>query len=94
MYIKEITLRNFGPYGNVPQSIKFSDKAELVYVVAKNGSGKTTIINAINFALYGKVKELTQHDLINRVNKKETMVDIHLEASNKNIVLDNYNIFY
>ena len=57
MRIKSIEFKNFASYGNKVQTLSFDDdKAELFLTLGKNGDGKTTIANAIVFALYGKCR--------------------------------------
>ena len=70
MKIHSIEFKNIASYGNKIQKIEFSkDKAELYLTLGKNGDGKTTIANAIIFALYGKVEGVRMNDLPNRINK-------------------------
>lgn len=71
MKIKSIEFKNFASYGNSIQKIEFEDnKAELLLTLGKNGEGKTTIANAIVYALYGKVEGVKMADLPNRINKE------------------------
>ena len=52
MKIQSIELKNFASYGNKVQKIEFEeDRPELFLTLGKNGEGKTTIANAIVFAL-------------------------------------------
>jgi DNA repair exonuclease SbcCD ATPase subunit len=70
MKIQSIEFKNIASYGNQPQKIEFKeDGAELFLTLGKNGDGKTTIANAILFALYGKVEGARMSDLPNRINK-------------------------
>ena len=80
MKIKSIEFKNFASYGNSIQRIEFEDdKAELLLTLGKNGHGKTTIANAIVYALYGKVEGVKMADLPNRINK-ELWVRIELQC--------------
>ena len=80
MKIKSIEFKNFASYGNSIQRIEFEDdKAELLLNLGKNGHGKTTIANAIVYALYGKVEGVKMADLPNRINK-ELWVRIELQC--------------
>lgn len=80
MRIKSIEFKNIASYGNKVQKIEFSEeKAELYLTLGKNGDGKTTIANAIIFALYGKVEGVKMSDLPNRINK-DLWVRIRLQC--------------
>jgi len=88
MKIQSIELKNIASYGNKVQIIEFSeDQAELFLTLGKNGEGKTTIANAIIFALYGKVEGVKLSDLPNRINK-ELWVRIKLECKGTKVVLE------
>ena len=70
MKIQSIEFKNFASYGNKVQAIEFRDDgAELFLTLGKNGHGKTTIANAIVYALYGKVEGVKLADIPNRINK-------------------------
>lgn len=88
MKIQSIELKNFASYGNKIQKIEFEeDKSELFLTLGKNGEGKTTIANAIVFALYGKVEGVKMSDLPNRINK-ELWVRIKLQCKSTNVVIE------
>jgi len=80
MRIDSIAFKNFASYGNKVQQIEFEDDfSELFLTLGKNGDGKTTIANAIIFALYGKVEGVKLGDLPNRING-ELWVQIKLKC--------------
>ena len=88
MKIKSIEFKNFASYGNSIQKIEFEDdKAELLLTLGKNGEGKTTIANAIVYALYGKVEGVKMADLPNRINK-ELWVKIVLECKTTKVEIE------
>jgi DNA repair exonuclease SbcCD ATPase subunit len=71
MRIDFIEFKNFASYGNKLQRLDFKeDGSELFLTLGKNGDGKTTIANAIIYALYGKVEGVKLSDLPNRINKE------------------------
>ena len=89
--IKNITLRNFLSIGNVTQAVNF-DRRDLTLVLgenldlggddsgARNGTGKTTIINALSYALYGNaLTNIKKDNLINKTNGKNMLVTIDFE---------------
>ena len=77
--------------GNSTQAIRFNRK-DLTLVLgqnldlggddtgARNGTGKTTIINALSYALYGEaLTKIRKENLINKTNGKNMVVTIEFE---------------
>lgn len=88
MKIQSIEFKNFASYGNAKQRLEFEDDgSELFLTLGKNGHGKTTIANAIVYALYGKVEGVKMADLPNRINK-ELWVKINLRCGNTNVEIE------
>lgn len=88
---KKITLRNFLSFGNVPQSIDLN-KDHLRVITGenkdksenpddKNGIGKSTIFEAIHYALFGDSinNKIRLGSLINNINKKNMYVILTFE---------------
>ena len=91
--IKTLTVKNFLSVGNQAQSINFEGK-NLVLVIgenmdlggddagARNGTGKTTIINAISYAFYGDaLTNIRKDNLVNKTNNKDMLVAIEFEKN-------------
>ena len=89
--IKDLTVKNFMSVGNSTQAVNF-DRRDLTLVLgenldlggddsgARNGTGKTTIINALSYALYGNaLTNIKKDNLINKTNQKGMMVCIDFE---------------
>lgn len=89
--IKNLTVRNFMSVGNQTQAIDF-DKGQLTLVLgenldlggddsgARNGTGKTTIINGLSYAIYGQaLTNIKKDNLINKINGKGMLVTITCE---------------
>jgi len=90
---KNLTARNFMSIGNVTQSISFEND-DLTLVLgenldlggedggAKNGVGKTTIVNALSYALYGvALTRIKKDNLINKTNGKHMVVSVEFEVN-------------
>ena len=84
--IKELTVKNFMSVGNQVQAIDFSNKS-LVLVIgenmdlggddagARNGTGKTTIINALSYVFFGEaLTNIRRDNLVNKTNEKGMLV--------------------
>ena len=64
---KKLTFRNFMSYGNTTNTFEFKDGLIMCY--GSNGFGKSTIVEALNFALYGNsYRGGNKPDLINTMN--------------------------
>ena len=89
--IKTLAVKNFMSVGNATQAVQF-DRRDLTLVLgqnldlggddtgARNGTGKTTIINALSYALYGSaLTNIKKDNLINKTNSKNMLVTIEFE---------------
>jgi len=90
--IKDITIRNFMSVGNVTQAVRFSQNG-LTLVLgnnidlggdgSRNGTGKTTIVNALSYAMYGNaLTNIRKDNLINKTNGKGMLVTLDFEKDN------------
>lgn len=86
--IKDLTVKNFMSVGNQTQAVNF-DREQLTLVLgenldqggddngSRNGTGKTTIVNALSFALYGQaLTNIKKDNLINKINNKNMLVTL------------------
>jgi DNA repair exonuclease SbcCD ATPase subunit len=84
--IKDLTVKNFMSVGNATQAINF-DRQDLTLVLgenldlggdgSRNGTGKTTIINALSYALYGQaLTNIRRDNLVNKTNGKNMLVSL------------------
>jgi DNA repair exonuclease SbcCD ATPase subunit len=91
--LKNITVKNFLSVGNQTQAVDF-DKEALTLVLgenldlggddsgSRNGTGKTTIINALSYALYGQaLTNIRKENLINKTNTKGMLVTVEFEQN-------------
>jgi len=92
--INNITVKNFLSVGAQTQAVDF-DKEQLTLVLganldlggddsgSRNGTGKTTIINALSYALYGQaLTNIRKENLINATNGKGMLVTVAFEKDN------------
>lgn len=95
---KNITIKNFMSVGNVTQALNL-DKDGLTLVLgnnldlggdgARNGVGKTTIVNALSFALYGDaLTTIRKHNLINKTNGKNMLVTLEFEKNGEKFKIE------
>jgi len=89
--IKDLTVKNFMSVGNQTQAVDFG-REQLTLVLgenldqggddsgSRNGTGKTTIINALSYALYGTaLTNIKKDNLINKINNKNMLVTLTFE---------------
>lgn len=87
--IKNISARNFMSVGAQTQAVTF-ENSQLTLVLghnldlggdgSRNGTGKTTIINALSYGLYGEaLTSIKRNNLINKTNGKGMMVTVDFE---------------
>lgn len=73
---KTLTYRNFLSAGDYDTTIEL-DKNTSTLIVGANGSGKSTILDAISFALFGKPhRNISKPQLVNSINGKNCVVEI------------------
>ena len=89
--LKNITLRNFLSIGQVTQAVNFDSK-ELTLILgenldlggdgARNGTGKTTLIQGLSYVLFGTpINQIRKDNLINRTNGKGMMVTLEFSVN-------------
>jgi DNA repair exonuclease SbcCD ATPase subunit len=90
---KDLTVKNFMSVGNATQAINF-DRSDLTLVLgenldlgddgSRNGTGKTTIINALSYALYGQaLTNIKKDNLINKTNGKNMLVSLDFSINGR-----------
>jgi len=91
--IKNVSAKNFMSVGNNTQAVNF-DNCQLTLVLghnldmggdgSRNGTGKTTIINALSYALYGDaLTNIRKDNLINKTNGKGMITTVEFEIEGK-----------
>jgi DNA repair exonuclease SbcCD ATPase subunit len=91
IHLKNITLRNFLSIGQVTQAVNFDSK-ELTLILgenldlggdgARNGTGKTTLIQGLSYVLFGTpINNIRKDNLVNRTNGKGMMVTLEFSVN-------------
>jgi len=98
LQLNGLTIKNFMSIGNVTQSIDFS-KDDLVLVLGenldlggndnRNGVGKSTIVNAVSYALFGAaLTNIKKDNLINKSNMKNMLVTLKFDINGKSYTIE------
>lgn len=98
--INSVSAKNFLSIGNVTQAVNFNnDQLTLVLGAnldlggddtgSRNGVGKTSILNALSYALYGQaLASIKKENLINKTNGKNMLVTVELEKDGSKIRIE------
>jgi DNA repair exonuclease SbcCD ATPase subunit len=83
LIFKTVSWKNFLSTGNNANEL-ILDKDASTLVVGKNGEGKSTMLDALTFALFGKpFRDINKNQLINSINKKNCLVEVVFELNGR-----------
>lgn len=96
--LKKLTIRNFMSYGNADQTFILENPGTTLIVgedldnttdgKSANGTGKSTIINALSYVLYDKpVSNISVNNLVNNINKKNMVVTLEFSVGEDEYVI-------
>ena len=84
---KNIRWKNFLSTGNAWTEIQF-DRSPSTLIVGENGSGKSTMLDALTFALFNKpFRNVSKPQLVNSINRKKLMVEINFSIGKRNYLI-------
>ena len=79
---KTVRYKNFLSTGNTFTEIRL-DRSQSTLVVGQNGAGKSTMLDAISFGLFGKPhRNINKPQLVNSINQKQCLVEVEFSVGN------------
>jgi DNA repair exonuclease SbcCD ATPase subunit len=79
IHFKYVKWKNFLATGNIPSTVRL-DKSVTTLIIGDNGSGKSTILDALCFVLFGKAyRPIRKAQLVNSINQRECEVEIEFQ---------------
>ena len=80
---REVSMKNFLSHGDNP-NVFFLNKSPTTIISGKNGNGKSSIMDGITFALFGKgFRDIKKNSLINSINQSHAEVSILFNKGDK-----------
>ena len=81
---EKVRWKNFLSTGNQFTEI-YLNRNETTLIIGENGAGKSTVLDALCFALFGKpFRTISKSQLVNTVNAMETVVEIEFSIASRN----------
>ena len=84
---RKVTFKNFLSTGNTSTDIDL-DKHSTTLVIGDNGSGKSTMLDALCFGLFGKAfRNIKKDQLVNSVNERDCKVEVHFQIGKQQYLI-------
>ena len=83
IYFKKLRWRNFLSTGNQFIEVDMA-KSQSTLIIGKNGSGKSTFLDALCYVLFNKpFRNIKKEQIVNTINQQDCEIQVEFETSNK-----------
>lgn len=83
----QVRYKNILSTGNAWTTIDLN-RSKSTLIVGENGAGKSTILDAISFALYGKAfRKINKPQLMNSINQRDLVVEVYFSSNNSDYII-------
>lgn len=87
IYFKKLRWSNFLSTGNVMTEIRL-DKSKSTLILGENGAGKSTMLDALYFALFGRAfRNINKPQLVNSITGKNALVEVEFSIGKKEYMI-------
>ena len=84
---KVVTWKNFLSTGNTPIEIVLNNSPSTL-IIGDNGSGKSTVLDALTFGLFGKpFRRIKKDQLVNSVNARDCIVEVYFDIGKRRYLI-------
>jgi len=84
---KAVTWKNFLSTGNTPIEIALNNSPSTL-IIGDNGSGKSTVLDALTFGLFGKsFRRIKKDQLVNSVNGRDCTVEVYFDIGKRRYLI-------
>jgi DNA repair exonuclease SbcCD ATPase subunit len=83
----QVRYKNILSTGNAWTTIELN-RNKSTLIIGENGAGKSTILDAISFALYGKAfRKINKPQLMNSINQRDLMVEVYFTSNGTEFII-------
>ena len=87
IHFKKLRYKNILSTGNAWTELQL-DSHDTTLIVGENGAGKSTMLDALSFVLYGKpFRKINKPQLLNSINQKDLVVEVEFAVGGKNYLV-------